>query len=122
MKHLKWSRLVCAIGMAFIVVMSCPQLFAQSTTEGAIGGLVVDPSAGARARRDRDGAQRRHEQHRRGDVTDANGRFSGHSPRPRDIRRGSVPQRVRALQARQHHRGSRAYHESRRQAWRRGHD
>ena len=45
MKYLKWSRLVCAIGMAFIVVMSCPQLFAQSTTEGAIGGLVVDPSA-----------------------------------------------------------------------------
>lgn len=44
MKHVKWSRLVCAIGMAFIVLMNCPQVFAQSTTDGAIGGLVVDPS------------------------------------------------------------------------------
>ena len=46
MKHVKWSRLVCAIGMAFIVLMNCPPLVAQSTTDGAIGGLVVDSSGG----------------------------------------------------------------------------
>ena len=47
MKHLKRSRLVCAIGaiLALMVVQS-PRLFAQSTTDGAIGGVVSD-STGA---------------------------------------------------------------------------
>ena len=43
MKHVKWSRLVCAIGMA-LVVLTNGVLFAQSTTDGAIGGTVVDQS------------------------------------------------------------------------------
>ncbi len=74
MKHVKWSRLVCAIGMAF-AVMTNGLLFAQSTTDGAIGGLVADPSGGivpgatvvARNVATNSAAEA---------VTDGNGRFS----------------------------------------------
>ncbi len=47
MKHLKRSRLAYAIGaiLALMIVQS-PRLFAQSTTDGAIGGVVSD-STGA---------------------------------------------------------------------------
>src|SRR6185295_7842672 len=74
MKHVKWSRLVCAIGMSVIVLMDCPQVSAQSTTEGAIGGLVIDPSGaivpGATA------TARNIATNSTGEaVTDANGRF-----------------------------------------------
>ena len=52
MKHVKRSRLVCAIGAA-LALMFWParrSRFAQSTTDGAIGGLVADrPEAACRA-------------------------------------------------------------------------
>jgi hypothetical protein len=45
MKQLKWSRLACAIGAACVLVVGgAAPLFAQSTTDGAIGGLVTDQS------------------------------------------------------------------------------
>src|SRR5262245_15827521 len=40
MRIVKWSRRVCAIGL--IVAASAASLFAQSNTDGAIGGLVTD--------------------------------------------------------------------------------
>ena len=66
MKHLKRSRLACAIGAILsLLVVQSPRLFAQSTTDGAIGGLVADTDRREPARRHRDRAQRRHEQFRR---------------------------------------------------------
>src|SRR5215467_825828 len=45
MKHVKWSRLACAICAAIVVALAAATpLFAQSTTDGAIGGLVSDQS------------------------------------------------------------------------------
>ena len=48
MKHVKGSRFVCAIGaaLALILASSSPAL-AQSTTDGAIGGLVADQTGGS---------------------------------------------------------------------------
>jgi hypothetical protein len=47
MKHLTRSRLACAIvAILGLVVVQSPRLFAQSTTDGAIGGVVSD-STGA---------------------------------------------------------------------------
>ena len=44
----KRSRLCCAIAaMVALMVVSGPSLFAQSTTDGAIGGNVIDQSGGA---------------------------------------------------------------------------
>ncbi|OFW15770.1 MAG: hypothetical protein A3F69_01180 [Acidobacteria bacterium RIFCSPLOWO2_12_FULL_66_10] len=45
MKYFNGSRQRCAISVAVVVIVThCSGLFAQSTTEGAIGGLVVDQS------------------------------------------------------------------------------
>jgi Carboxypeptidase regulatory-like domain/TonB dependent receptor len=48
MKYVKWSRLACAIGAACVLMLgAAAPLFAQSTTDGAIGGLVSDQSGGS---------------------------------------------------------------------------
>ena len=48
MKCSKRSRLCCAIAaMVALVFVGGPSLFAQSTTDGAIGGNVIDQSRGA---------------------------------------------------------------------------
>jgi hypothetical protein len=45
MKHVQWARVTCAIAAVLVFVCAeSPRLLAQSTTAGAIGGLVVDPS------------------------------------------------------------------------------
>ena len=43
MKHVKWSRLVCAIGMCALLWPTSPA-HAQGVTTGAIAGIVKDPS------------------------------------------------------------------------------
>src|SRR5262245_29041283 len=41
MEYVKWSRRVCAIGIA-LVLSGATAVFAQSSADGAIGGLVAD--------------------------------------------------------------------------------
>jgi hypothetical protein len=43
MKHLKWSRLVCAIGL-LALVWPASAAYAQGVTTGSISGIVKDPS------------------------------------------------------------------------------
>ena len=42
MKHLKWSRLVCAIGALLALALSASPTAAQGVTTGAITGVVKD--------------------------------------------------------------------------------
>ena len=45
MKHLKWARVTRAVAaVLFVVCAESPRLLAQSTTAGAIGGVVADQS------------------------------------------------------------------------------
>jgi hypothetical protein len=47
MTYAKWSRPVCAIGLACFLALGVTTVaFAQSPTDGAIGGLVTDQSGG----------------------------------------------------------------------------
>src|SRR5579864_7660061 len=47
MRYAKWARLVCAIGLASVLGLGVTTVaFAQSPTDGAIGGLITDQSGG----------------------------------------------------------------------------
>ena len=48
MKYVQWARVSCAVAAVFALVCTfSPRLHAQSTTAGAIGGLVADQSKAA---------------------------------------------------------------------------
>ena len=47
MQHPKRSRLVCAIGAILALLTAASPAFSQSTTDGAIGGLVADQTGGS---------------------------------------------------------------------------
>src|SRR5580765_5977106 len=48
MKYVQWARVSCAVAAVFALVCALsPRLYAQSTTAGAIGGLVADQSKAA---------------------------------------------------------------------------
>ena len=42
MKHVKWSRLVCAIGALLALAISASPLAAQGVTTAAVTGVVKD--------------------------------------------------------------------------------
>ena len=42
MKHVKWSRLVCAIGAVLTLALSASSTAAQGVTTGAITGTIKD--------------------------------------------------------------------------------
>ena len=48
MKYVQWARVACAVAAVFVYLCALsPALLAQSTTAGAIGGLVADQSKAA---------------------------------------------------------------------------
>ena len=48
MKYVQWARVSCAVAAVFALVCTfSPRLHAQSTTAGAIGGVVADQSKAA---------------------------------------------------------------------------